>query len=240
MTDFPTPLECMREAYRELKNSEVGNAQRAQGLIMFARELNDEQQRAWSRRSAEQKPEPAVRAAPTLHDVEGIVCAHGEVALRWKDRGGQDGDAWWLHVDGTSCDNADQSAEALRRYSDADRPLLDAGQRMQDDPSEPATGQTAVIAKSDGNGYDTERLTDTTLIRPMPPIGEIKAEQLLTMPKTFTVTVHEGKAGRCRNCSTPIIYMDGRWRHTKTAQSVCLGQRDEQGNETYNRFAVPQ
>lgn len=98
----------------------------------------------------------------TLHDVEGIVCAHGRVAIRRRtaDQGPVIG-TWWLHVDDrSSCDDSDQGNDPLRRRAApmsgrppethpgfpavsvplAPRgPLLDAGQRYEDDLAATAT-----------------------------------------------------------------------------------------------------
>jgi hypothetical protein len=158
--------------------------------------------------------EPADRL--TLHDVEGIVCAHGRVAVR--RRGGPG--VWFLHTDdGSTCDAPDEHNEAgRRRPPSALEPYgwLDAGQRMEDDPAATAViADVAATTRMDLREGDTTALTERFRV---PPFMPAEGEQLKY------VTDQDGNV-LCGSCPRPV-FMDAHefWRHILTGQRVCSGE----------------
>jgi hypothetical protein len=87
--------------------------------------------------------------------------------------------------------------------------------------TERTVASTQVMTRSDG------RLDET--------------QNLLPYALRMTDRGIDGAEGVCRNseCGRPIVWSEGRWRHTLTGQSVCPDQRDEHGAETFHRFAYP-
>lgn len=98
---LPTPAEVLATAWALLRRGETvadGSA-----LVALAREL-----REGSRQQA-----PGERL--TLHDVEGIVCAHGRVAVRRKNTTPA---GWFMHTDdGSNCEAPQPELEHKRRMS---------------------------------------------------------------------------------------------------------------------------
>lgn len=237
----PTARQCLAEAYRELLMHD-GETERAAQWLVMARELREDAQfrKMWV---APPPPVPA-EAAPdrrTLHDVEGIVCAHGLVALHWKD---DDQGGWWHHAgDGTACDNPDQSGDMFRRRS----------QEMRE-----ATGDQPVnLTMAGAEEPPTERLElrieddpATTLVRPFVEGTQwdraAERHRLdVTAALPFPVPrqqPEEGQQAECRNHDThnALVYEGGKWVHVSTGQTLCPipGQTPE-GDETYHRFANP-
>jgi hypothetical protein len=126
ITKLPTPAECLFEAAQELTGGEYGapSAQYARTWIDLAREIREGSQRPLVDRALDRL---------TLHDVEGIVCSHGRVAVR--RRGGVAG-SWFMHTDDrTNCDTPDEGREHERRRDRASEVDSMLGyQRGQADP----------------------------------------------------------------------------------------------------------
>lgn len=107
---LPTAAQALTQAYQRLQ---LGNAADAEVWIALARELREGTTPPLITRWLEAS-RPGDRL--TLHDVEGIVCAHGRVAIRPKRPTAA---RWFMHTDdGTSCDNDDAGREHLRRRAD--------------------------------------------------------------------------------------------------------------------------
>lgn len=110
----PSTRECMAEAYRELQMND-GEVARVEQWIAMAREIREDAQfrKMWTPPPAEAQTDRR-----TLHDVNGVVCVHGKVAVQWRSFDGE----WWLHAeDGTSCDGPDPAGDPYRRRSQAMR-----------------------------------------------------------------------------------------------------------------------
>lgn len=231
----PSARECMAEAYRLMRNH--ADTEAAKVWLDMARELREDfvTRKVWVN-------EPAVKPAPTLHDVDGVVCAHGKVAVHWKDN---DSD-WWLHVKGgTSCDDPDQGGDIFRRRDQAmrerqDDPALgtmagaerpDDGQRMEDDPTEFVVQDAATIVRPFIDRVSWDRATGTS------PLDDT-AITPIRLPEQPV----EGQLAKCRNHEeyNTLVYQLGQWRHTSSMQALCpIPNQTIEGDESYHRFANP-
>jgi hypothetical protein len=220
--DLPTPRAALVQAYQRLQ---LGDAETADTWIYLAKEL----------REGATRP-PRDERTLTLHDVEGIVCVHGTVAVR---RFGGPG-SWFLHTnDGTTCDGpANQHETDWRRRRPHsplnDDPQLDVGQRLEDD-SEMYVGQASpATTLSDLRESETTKLLD---------VGRLRGRDLADGLDATAVLRAASPAGppTCRNADgLPIEWIEsgseqgGYWRHILTAQRVCPTPQRQVGDETYH------
>lgn len=235
----PTARECFAEAYRIMRGP--GDLESASMWMSMARELREDAQmrRMWAPLPQVAAPDPA--PVRTLRDVAAIVCAHGAVAVQWKD--GQQVADWWLHVsNGSSCDDPDPAGDMFRRRD----------QEMRERQDDPALG---TMAQGEN---EPQALETTALLRPYVTDSEtrVMAEQVrdrvlrsyvgepptAVLPMRLPEPPVEGAEGVCRNHEqdNELIMMDGAWRHRSTMQSLCpIAGQNADGDETFHRFANP-
>jgi hypothetical protein len=110
--NLPTPSEALRMAV-----AMAGEAGRAPDDIAATTAIGEG--RLWLSIARElREGAMQIAAAPpgdrlTLHDVEGIVCSHGRVAIRRKNTGAE---RWYLHTDdGSNCSEPQETIEQFRR-----------------------------------------------------------------------------------------------------------------------------
>src|SRR5688572_2106336 len=102
--ELPSAREALRNA---IDSARSGDAMLADAWATIARELREGATAPLVDRALERL---------TLHDVEGIVCTHGRVAVRRKAGVG----SWFMHTDdGSNCATPDPGGEHKRR-----RPLV--------------------------------------------------------------------------------------------------------------------
>ena len=107
---LPSAAEALTQAYERML---LGNVSDAEVWIALAREIREGSTPPLITKWLEAS-RPGDRL--TLHDVEGIVCAHGRVAVRRK---GDDAGRWYLHTDdGSNCANGDAENEHRRRRAE--------------------------------------------------------------------------------------------------------------------------
>jgi len=255
----PTARECMAEAYRLLSMAgpALDAAALAEQWIAMARELREEaMMRVIGQRAANQFHEAAdklraagllpmpmvAKPAPTLSDVEAIVCAHGKVAAHWKYEDDYLGPLWLHTEDGTTCDDLDRPGDAERRIRGRSLVRLDAGQRVEDDPTEserayqqggapwatPVPLARPYVARTEWErAQDVSKLDVTAVLAPTfgqlgPPV--------------------DGDHATCRNHDelNGLVFADGAWRHEANMQTLCpIPGNTVEGDETYHRFANP-
>ena len=253
----PTARECFAEAYRIMRGP--GDLESAQMWLAMAREIREDaaMRRMWA-------PLPQFAAPPaepvaevrTLHDVEGIVCAHGKVALHWKDDDSADG--WWHHAeDGTACDDPDQSGDAFRRRDQTMRERQGdglPGQTMADTLVRPyAAGGIIDPVKwaraTESSPLEVPGTNGPDLARPyVADADAVMRRTLLDEPVTAVMPLRlpeppvDGDHATCRNHGelNGLVFADGAWRHEVNMQTLCpiAGQTPE-GDETYHHFANP-
>jgi hypothetical protein len=262
----PTARECMAEAYRVLTmngpNLSLEAVTAAEQWIAMARELREEaMMRVIGQRAANQFHEAAdklraagllpmpmvAKPAPTLSDVEAIVCAHGKVAAHWKYEDDYLGPLWLHTEDGTTCDDLDRPGDGRRRRSNwgpivdttpwPSAPRLDVGQRMEDEPEQMA-----------GRGLRPESVP---LARPYVARTEWeRAQDVSKLDVTAVLAPTFGQLGppvdgdhaTCRNHDelNGLVFADGAWRHEANMQTLCpIPGNTVEGDETYHRFANP-
>lgn len=203
MTDIdnhlPTPREALVQGYQRLQ---LGEIEAADTWIRLARELRE-------------GGRPARSEPLTLHDVEGIVCAHGRVAVR---RHGGPG-TWFLHTDdGSTCDGPENQTETdwMRRRAATPE---DIG---ADEPPER-------LAFS-----ETAKLLDVSRLRPQLADGLDATVVLRTSEDEPGI---DGAQAMCRWDGMPIEWRSDRehWVHVLSQQRVCVGGRqDARGDETHH------
>lgn len=100
---LPTPEQALRSAVHHIHE---GEADAARVCVELAREIREGSTRPLVDRALDRL---------TLHDVEGIVCSHGRVAVRRKNA---QPSGWYLHTDdGSNCAKPSPETEHGRRLS---------------------------------------------------------------------------------------------------------------------------
>lgn len=251
-TELPSAQMALAEAHRLLENG--GMRDLASVWIDLAREI---------REGSTAPEQPADRL--TLHDIEGIVCAHGRVVVRQRlKRKGDHQALWWRHADGdpTICDDVQQSTEHLRRNG-AERTDEQFWTR---DPAETAPEKFVRLA----NKYAPEQMTK--VFEADPDAGE-RIQRLFADPRpgddapqttpsdldqtavlrsrarvspARPAAVPPPDHGVCVNCGLDVYRLPplpgepATYAHDTSGQQVCSGQRTPQGDETFvHTFAWP-
>jgi hypothetical protein len=197
MTDdgskLPTPAQALQWACRAALEEPEEELSLAHFWLALARELREGSTRPLVDRALDRL---------TLHDVEGIVCAHGRVAVRRKNAQPA---GWFLHADdGSNCDVPHPETDHRRRCSQ-DR--IDAME---------------VPTAAAGRDHRTEQL-DMSRLRPQ------VSDALAGGAPNRVPAVLPKVAGKCRSCGQAVRFV-GRsaghrepgWYHDLTMQSACV------------------
>lgn len=162
---LPSAAEALAQAYERML---LGNVSDAEVWIALAREIREGSTPPLITKWLEAS-RPGDRL--TLHDVEGIVCAHGRVAVRRK---GDDAGRWYLHTDdGSNCANGDAENEHRRR---AKLPVFESN--IGDEQHRPG----------DSAKHRPKTLAETTAIAGDLLAGAVPKAAVQTMPRTLVST----------------------------------------------------
>jgi hypothetical protein len=162
---LPSAAEALTQAYERML---LGNVSDAEVWIALAREIREGSTPPLITKWLE-TARPGDRL--TLHDVEGIVCAHGRVAVRRK---GDDAGRWYLHTDdGSNCADGDAENEHRRR---AKLPVFESN--IGDEQHRPGSS-----AK-----HRPKTLAETTAIAGDLLAGAVPKAAVQTMPRTLVST----------------------------------------------------
>jgi len=115
-SELPSMAEAMRQA---VERAQRGDFEGARTWTAIAAELRAGVTRPMVDRALDRM---------TLHDIDGIVCAHGRVAIRRRPTGPASPAKWWRHTDGDRgvCDMPDDGRERSRRRPRVDPPAQPA------------------------------------------------------------------------------------------------------------------
>lgn len=231
MTELPTAREALARAVDAARN---GDSELADVWTYIASEIRKGTKRR-SRLVADADLATALGApfpgGLTMHDVHGIVCAHGRIAVCRK------AGHRFLHTDdGTACHAPEEGTEWQRRITAGDvdpvplqgrdvptetrfragTPLFDEAPHMEDSLSQ-AHGEAEATARMDLRDAETT-LVQRTSLRAPGYIGTLEDPRPLCVHCAQPVHweqpwVEDGKVAR-----------PGLWTHVRTGMQICEGQ----------------
>lgn len=178
---LPTPRECLQHALRELTSDpELVDPMIANMWIELAREIRQGSTAPLIDRAMDRL---------TLHDVEGIVCSHGRVAVRRKN---SDKGRWFVHTDdGSNCAEADEVNEHRRRRSASAHQVEEARARA---------AETLLGRRDQGEDYGTTLAGEPTYrlrhgAEPRSYLDEVsRSRPAMDIPGDRIIDYHRGQA----------------------------------------------